>query len=212
VVEYPAVSPNVLGVGGTSIVTVDSTGTYGSETGWSGSGGGISSVESIPSYQIGVTPSSTKRTTPDVAYDADPNTGVYVYFQGGWYAFGGTSIGAPQWAGLVAIADQGRAAINQPSLDSSSQTLPAIYNLSSSDFNDITKGSTRFRGKTLSAGPGYDLVTGRGSPKADMVISQLVSATASGKVSTPASAPSSGGSAGSSSIEGLPVARRLSRM
>lgn len=207
VTEYPAVSPNVLGVGGTSIVTADSTGTYKSETGWSDTGGGISSFESKPSYQSSVTQSSTKRTSPDVAYDADPNTGVYVYFQGGWYAFGGTSIGAPQWAALIAITDQGRAIGGQGALDSSSQTLPAIYNLSSSDFHDITKGSAGARRNSLNAGPGYDLVTGRGSPIANLVIQQLVTTTATGTVTAHLQGGGSGGgSAGATTIQGSPVA------
>lgn len=81
---YPAVSPNVLAVGGTSL-TLNSSGGYGSETAWSGSGGGISAYEPLPSYQPGTysngssTGTSTKRMNPDVAYDANPNTGFAVY-------------------------------------------------------------------------------------------------------------------------------------
>ena len=97
----------------------DNSGT--SETGWSGSGGGPSTQESQPSYQKGVvTQTSTARATPDVAYDADPNTGVAVYdsvpYKGttyGWVQVGGTSAGAPQWSALLAIADQGRALSGQ---------------------------------------------------------------------------------------------------
>lgn len=204
--EYPAVSPNVLAVGGTSIVTLDSAGTYGSETGWSGSGGGVSTMEPKPGYQSSVTQSSKNRTSPDVAYDADPNTGVYVYFQGGWYAFGGTSIGAPQWAALVAITDQGRGISGVGSLDGASQTLPAIYNLPSTDFHDITKGSTKTKGKTLNAGPDYDLVTGRGSPIANLVIQHLVTATATGTVNTNGGGSGGGGSTGTPTMVIGPVA------
>jgi hypothetical protein len=196
--EYPAVSPNVLGVGGTSLVTADSSGTYSSETAWNGSGGGVSAYEAKPAYQSSVTQSSSKRTSPDVAYDADPNTGVQVYFSGNWYIFGGTSIAAPQWAALVAIADQGRALNGQGSLDSFSQTLPATYNLPAGDFHDITSGSTRYRGNIVSAGPGYDLLTGRGTPVANLVITDLLRVTATGTLAPASgSSGSSGGGAGS---------------
>src|SRR5262249_56351132 len=68
--SYPSVSPNVVSVGGTTLL-MDSQGNIQSESGWSGSGGGISALESQPTYQQGiVTQSSTSRTTPDVAYDA----------------------------------------------------------------------------------------------------------------------------------------------
>src|SRR5207253_2523854 len=135
-----------VGVGGTSL-RLASGNTWSSETGWGngryswyygGAGGGISSYESQPSYQKGVvTQSTTKRTSPDVAYNADPNTGVYVYdsMNGGWFAVGGTSAGAPQWAALIAIANQGRALAGQGSLDGPSQTLPAIYKLAPTDFH-----------------------------------------------------------------------------
>ena len=73
---YPAASPNVLAVGGTTL-TLGAGNVWSSETGWSGSGGGLSAYESQPSYQNGVvTQSSSARANPDVAYDADPNTGV----------------------------------------------------------------------------------------------------------------------------------------
>ena len=117
---WPAFSPNVLAVGGTSLTTQNSSGTYGSETGWSGSGGGISLYETVPAFQrgwaiAGLSTTSTMRTIPDVAYNADPNTGYYVYdsvpYAGyrGWWEVGGTSAAVPQWAAPLAIADQGRA-------------------------------------------------------------------------------------------------------
>lgn len=181
---YPSVSPNVVSVGGTSLYLSGTAGTYSSERGWSGSGGGISGYESKPSYQTYIaTPSSTKRTSPDVALDADPNTGVYVYWTsatasaGNWYSFGGTSASAPQWAALTAIADQGRAIYGRSSLDGRTQMLPALYNLPSSDFHDVTAGTTSSGGKTFYAGAGYDLVTGRGSPIANFVVRDLVNST-----------------------------------
>ena len=113
--QYPAVSPNVLAVGGTSL-TITTAAAYVGEKAWSDSGGGPSQYEAEPSYQDQVQ-TSGKRTSPDVAYNADPNTGFYVYDtvpdsngDTGWFSYGGTSAGAPQWAALIALADQGRAA------------------------------------------------------------------------------------------------------
>ena len=123
-VEYPSASPYVLSVGGTTL-TLNSNWTRNTETGWSGSGGGTSTIESEPTYQSSVQ-SSGNRTTPDIAWNADPNTGVAVYdsvrYNGhsGWFQVGGTSAAAPAWAGLIAIADQGHGS----ALTGSSQTLP----------------------------------------------------------------------------------------
>jgi subtilase family serine protease len=172
--EWPAVSPNIVAVGGTT-VKVDSSGNWLSETGWKYSGGGISRYESKPTYQSSVTQSSTKRTNPDVAWDADPASGVAVYDsftyqrQSGWFQVGGTSASAPQWAALIAIADQGRALSGKGSLDGFKQTLPAIYSLPATDFHDILSGNNGYK-----AGVGYDLVTGRGSPYANLVVRDLV--------------------------------------
>ncbi len=169
--EYPSVSPNVLSVGGTQLTT-DASGNYLGEVAWSGSGGGVSAYESQPSYQQGVvTQSGTQRAVPDVAYNASSNSPYAVYdtSYGGWIEVYGTSAGAPQWAALVAIADQGRELAGQGTLDGASQTLPALYRLPQSDFHDITSGSNG----GYSAGTGYDLVTGRGSPIANLVVGGL---------------------------------------
>src|SRR5213078_3904918 len=178
-VSFPAVSPNVLSVGGTTL-NLTSSNTISSESGWSGSGGGISSVESQPAYQNGVvTQTSTRRANPDVAYDADPNTGFPVYdsYNNGtaapWSQFGGTSASAPQWAALLAIADQGRALAGLGALDGPSQTLPMLYGLPAGDFHDVTSGSST-GSPSEPAGPGYDLATGRGSPIANLVVAGLV--------------------------------------
>ena len=183
VVEYPSASPNVLSVGGTTL-NVTSTGTYVSETAWSGSGGGLSAVEpGQPSQSAALQASglpTTARATPDVAWDANPNTGVSVFDSVGGLGFvavGGTSVGAPSWSGLIAIADQGLALAGKGSLFNAQADL---YKLPSSDFHDITSGSTAFRG----AGPGYDLVTGLGSPRADLLIPALVAANGGSSVVT----------------------------
>jgi subtilase family serine protease len=165
---WPAVSTNVLGVGGTAL-NVDSSGNYVSESAWADSGGGASSFFSKPAYQSAY--GGAMRGSPDVAYDASPNTGFYVYnsYDGGWEVVGGTSAGAPQWSALLAIADQGRAISGVGSLDGVQSTLPAIYILPQSDFHDVTTGSNG-----LAATAGYDLVTGRGSPRANLVVRDLV--------------------------------------
>ncbi|MFB3893529.1 MAG: LEPR-XLL domain-containing protein [Phycisphaerae bacterium] len=168
-IEYPAVSVNVVAVGGTRLVT-DAIGNYISETGWSYSSGGISSYTSQPAYQNGVvTQSSTRRTVPDVALDGDPNTGVAVYdsydFKNApWVQVGGTSLSAPMWAGLIAIANQGRVVAGQAVLDGPSQTLPAIYSLPSAATRDVVGGSNG----AYQAVTGYDLVTGIGTPVSNL--------------------------------------------
>jgi len=176
---WPSASPNVLSVGGTTLPGLDPAGNYptGNETGWSSSGGGTSAHESQPSYQTGVSGAGTSnRSTPDVAFDADPNTGVAIYDtvsqfgQTGWFQTGGTSVGAPAWVALVAIADQGRAALSTPlpSL-TSTQTLTTLY-ANPSAFHDITSGTSG----PNSAGGGYDQVTGLGTPNANNVVQALV--------------------------------------
>lgn len=163
---YPSSSPNVLSVGGTSLYTYGNGQWYG-ETVWSGGGGGMSKYEGVPSYQNGLGLSS--RGTPDVAYNGDPETGFAVYDSygfSGWVQFGGTSAGTPQWAGLLAIANQGRALAGKGSL---ANAQAVIYAMPSSDFHDITYGSNG-----ISATAGYDLATGRGSPIADRLIPDLV--------------------------------------
>ena len=177
-VSYPASSPNVLSVGGTRI-TLNGSNTITSETGWSGSGGGISSVEPLPAYQKGVVPASvTRRACPDVSYNADPLSGIAVYdtvnnpASAPWYSLGGTSAGAPQLAAMVAIAAQGRTLAGLPTLDGATQTLPAIYAMASSNFRDVKTGKST-GSPNYSAASGYDFVTGRGSPIAQNFVAAL---------------------------------------
>ncbi len=182
--QYQAVSPNVLAVGGTTLY-VDQYGNYLGETGWSGSGGGYSAYEREPSYQYRVQ-NTGHRTVPDVSMDADPNTGCWIYWtapstgRGSLTVVGGTSASTPMWAGLIAIADQGRAVVGKGSLDGPTQTLPAIYSAQmDGDFHDITSGYNGYY-----AGRGYDLVTGRGTPIAFNVVRDLM------QVGTPSSTAS----------------------
>jgi hypothetical protein len=130
------------------------------------------------------------RAVPDVAYDASSASPFGVYetsTYSGWLQVYGTSAGSPQWAALVAIADQGLALAGKGSLDGPTQTLPKLYQLPRTDFHDITSGSNG----GYSAGPGYDLVTGIGTPLANSVVAGLVGSSSSGTpptVVTPASA------------------------
>ena len=185
-ISWPAASPNVLSVGGTAL-TLDANNNWSSEVGWSGSGGGPSAYEPQPSYQKGVvTQTSTARAVPDVAYDASVSTGVAVYdsvkYEGtsyGWIQVGGTSAGAPQWSALLAIADQGLARNGQPALNSASaqQVMATLYQ-NPQDFHDITTG-TSTGSPNYSAGPGYDYVTGLGSPMANLIVGSLDGSSAS---------------------------------
>ncbi|MBI2804803.1 MAG: hypothetical protein HYX68_07450 [Planctomycetes bacterium] len=178
-VMYPSTSPNVVSVGGTTL-NLSSAGNILSETGWTGSGGGFSAYEPLPDYQVGFVPAgTTRRANPDVAYNADPDTGFPVYdsynnpISSPWSQFGGTSAGTPQWAGLIAIAAQGRMLAGLDTLDGATETLPALYAMPASAFRDTTSGSSTGTPR-YSSGPGYDLVTGRGSPYADRIVAHLV--------------------------------------
>jgi hypothetical protein len=205
--QYPASSPNVVGVGGTYLTVTGSNPTYAwaTETGWGngtssgtngGGGGGISTYESQPSYQTGNVNgiSATQRTYPDIAADADPNSGAAVYdtYDFGtaspWEAIGGTSLACPMWAGMTAVADEGRAIVGLGSLDGRSQTLPELYKLPATDFHDITVGNNGY-----AAGPGYDLVTGIGAPIANLLIPGLVGDTPTVTAVNPIEGSTAGG-------------------
>ena len=163
--QWPASSPNVVAVGGTTL-QVGASGAYLGESIWYGSGSGTSRFESEPSYQRSLQ-STGRRTTPDVAFVADPYTGVAVYDTAPstgvatWQTVGGTSVGAPAWAGIIAIADQGRALNGAGSLDGRSQTLPLLYSLPSSDFHKVASVGGQSAG--LGTPVGASLVNGLAS-------------------------------------------------
>jgi subtilase family serine protease len=169
---YPATSPNVVAVGATQLTLQN--GLYSSETGSSGSFGGVSKVEPKPGYQALTSASNQFRTIPDVSIDGHKDSAVAVYdsFNNGtvtpWAAVSGTSLSAQVWGSLLAITDQGRALEGLGPLDSGTQTLPRLYELNGSDFHDITTGNNGF-----AAGVGYDLVTGRGTPRANLLVPHL---------------------------------------
>ena len=188
-VSYPAASPYVLAVGGTSPETNLAGARYG-ESAWSYSGGGQSLYEMKPPPQsdFGLRAGTRLRTVPDVAYMGDPVQGVAVYStyslgagsSGGWYQVGGTSAGTPQWAAILAIINGERVKAGKKCLAESYSygTLDAIYSLARNQyeqaFNDVQSGANGYCGKACIAGPGYDVVTGLGSPIIRNLIPALI--------------------------------------
>ena len=163
--SWPASSPNVIGVGGTSLALA-SSGALISESAWSGSGGGVSAYEKEPTYQstYKISKAGGMRVIPDVSYDADPASGYSVYLttgsgskaKGSWNTVGGTSAGAPQWAAIQALGG--------------SVTLAKFYADKASTsslkyFRDITSGSNGDCTYYCDARKRYDYVTGLGSPQ-----------------------------------------------
>lgn len=160
---------------------------YGAEQVWNepffgaATGGAESLIFPTPSFQAGVT-GSAQRTTPDVSYNATISGGVLTYlgFLGsgsGWYIFGGTSAGSPQWASIVAIADQARGKQGKGPLGYLNPTLYGIAEGSgySSAFHDITVGNDQLAGTPFgySAHAGYDIASGWGTPQVGNLVSAL---------------------------------------
>lgn len=157
-VEYPASDPNVVGVGGTSL-TLNAAGGIQTETAWSGSGGGKSVHFTRPAWQKGKNlPAGTARMVPDVAAVADPNTGALVVLNGKPLQYGGTSWSAPTWAGIMALVNQARGKAGQQPM---AFLPPVLYKGATGELlSDVLQGSNG----SYDAGPGYDMVTGLGSP------------------------------------------------
>jgi subtilase family serine protease len=192
---WPAASPFVVAVGGTTL-PLDSNGDLTRpETVWNdaygSSGGGISPYESEPGFQstYPIPDTGGYRGIPDVSFDADPATGVSIYDStplngaAGWFTVGGTSIGAPQWAALIALADQARSQAGMSVLSSNDTTHSPLYYAGSPsqttpcsspptttyclNYSDITSGANSFG---FAAAPGYDFATGLGSPSANNLV------------------------------------------
>ncbi|WP_295950805.1 S53 family peptidase [Rhodoferax sp.] len=177
-VNWPAVSTKVLATGGTSLSFNGSTRT---ETVWSGTGGGTSAYTAVPAYQTALSKTITKRRVADVSSDSDPYTGQYVGITvpGGAFGFmsgGGTSIAAPEWAALLAIASAQRALVNLPVLTSvhNALYLNLLPNASSYSqaFLDVTTGANGSC-TTCKATAGYDASTGLGSPNGGALLALL---------------------------------------
>jgi subtilase family serine protease len=192
-VNFPASSPFITAVGGTSLFA-STQGNYHAEVVWNGglpsggaTGGGISRFINEPNYQLQNLPASDQsllnghRGLPDIAFNADPGTGVLVFlsFPGvpaGWYIFGGTSEGSPTWAGITADG-------NQMAGRSLGFLNPALYVLGNSknarnSFHDITTGNnSQDNIQGFSATPGWDVTTGWGTPKAANLLQELIKLT-----------------------------------
>jgi subtilase family serine protease len=190
VAAYPASDPLVTAVGGTEGLPYPggllrgNGNRYGAEQVWNegdfidaATGGAPSMIFPRPTYQNGFTNSST-RTVADVSWNAAVNGGELVVFSGQVGNFGGTSAGPPPWAALFALADEERAQNHQDSLGQANPELYAIaagrrnYN---QDFNDVTQGSNALDSDIgYTAGPGYDLPTGLGTPDVSNLLNDLV--------------------------------------
>jgi subtilase family serine protease len=198
-VNWPASDPLVTGVGGTYLCTDPTTGTTvdtadpptncqppanpasNREIGWIDSGGGFSHIFATPAYQdslpTGSTAIGSMRGVPDVAFQASSRTGPLVYATGGsaggWFIVGGTSCSSPQFAGLVAIADQMAG-------HSLGQINPTLYQLASGPnygtyFYDVTTGNNVADPSITgyNATKGWDPVTGLGTPNAETLVPAL---------------------------------------
>ncbi|HLI61553.1 MAG TPA: S53 family peptidase [Solirubrobacteraceae bacterium] len=171
-VDFPASAPHALACGGTTLELSGTT--IGSETVWDtasngATGGGVSDVFALPSYQANANVPANANTgrpgrgVPDVAGDANPQTGYRIRVDGAEETVGGTSAVAPLWAGLVALLNQ---SLGAP-LGFSQARLYAL--LGSTAFHDITSGSNG----AYSAGPGWDACTGLGSPSGTNLAKRL---------------------------------------
>jgi kumamolisin len=180
-VDFPASSPHVLACGGTKLSGSGTSIT--SEVVWNelaagegASGGGVSNVFALPTWQVGVgvpkpTVAAGGRGVPDVTGDADPETGYIVRVDGTTSVIGGTSAVAPLWAGLIALA-------NKQNGKPAGFVNPTLYAAGAKKaFRDITSGNNG----AFKAGAGWDAASGLGSPIGSAVISVLGAGTGSVK-------------------------------
>jgi subtilase family serine protease len=153
-VIWPSTSRNVVSVGGTSLSRSPTTGNFQAEIAWQSGGGGPSVYETRPTYQSAISAIvGNQRGTPDVAADADPSTGLWVYAYPYWYIVGGTSVAAPVWAGIVNAANK--------FYSTSQNELTIVY--ANQGTTDIKAGSCG-PNQGYFAGSGWDFCTGLGSP------------------------------------------------
>ncbi|MGA7766483.1 MAG: S53 family peptidase [Candidatus Sulfotelmatobacter sp.] len=196
-VSNPASDPLVTAVGGTELHAASYClaslgcdpsanplpGTYQGEIVWNepsfgASGGGFSVVYDEPGYQQGTTHRGEDRGVPDVSYSAAVLHGVLTYLNipgvpVGFYLFGGTSAGSPQWAAILAIADE-RAGYDLGFINTGLYFIGQAWRHNSASFFDVTSGNNSFVGVGgFNAGPGWDATTGLGSPMADQVVRYL---------------------------------------
>jgi len=211
-VSSPASDPLVTAVGGTilnaapyclTVLGCDPTsnptaGTYQGEVAWNeydqlATGGGYSVLYHTPLYQLLSVPRKQlfKRGVPDVAYNASVNNGVLTHLDipglpAGWYLFGGTSAGSPQWAGIAAIADQ-KAGRDLGFINAALYLFSWLPQSYAGTFHDVTIGNNAVTELDsdnnpvsvagFNAGMGWDATTGLGSPKADTIVNYLTKFT-----------------------------------
>ena len=193
----PASDPNVTAVGGTNLSADAASGAYHSESVWNdefgAGGGGFSTIFERPDYQSGAQHDSSHRGVPDVTYNGDVRGGVLAAWSAGcgiivdcgpagvaFFIFGGTSAGSPQWAGIIALADQKYGhrlgAIND-----------SLYDIAVSEegygraFHDVTAGNTSctilvcgISVEGFSARAGWDAASGLGSPQVAALVDLLL--------------------------------------
>jgi kumamolisin len=159
-VDFPASSPNALACGGTSLPTAGTEIAWNDGTNGGASGGGYSASFALPTWQSG-TVQNTMRGVPDVAGNADPATGYQISVDGTPAIIGGTSAVAPLWAGLVALVNQ--------SLGRRTGFINPLLYQNPAAFNDILSGNNG----AYQAVPGWDPVTGLGSPLGGRIITAL---------------------------------------
>jgi kumamolisin len=173
VADYPASSPYAIGVGGTALTTSGEVVWGDLAQGGGATGGGPSQIQPRPDYQAGIPILGNWRGVPDVASNAAPSTGFPIFTDGQEGITGGTSAGAPLWAAAIAVINRALGK-NQVFLQPSLYKHPEC-------FTDITSGNNG----GFSAGPGYDLCTGLGSPKLNKIIAMLGGAVARPPVNPP---------------------------
>jgi subtilase family serine protease len=180
-VDDPASQPWVTAVGASSI---QPTGETVWNNGYGATGGGVSTVWARPAYQVTAAQAessvscgaagTTCREVPDVAVNGDPNTGYAIFYDGHWNTMGGTSISAPTWAALTALADSSPACARHPV----GFVNPALYKLAATaygaNFGDVTNGANGYDHVAgFAAGPGYDMASGLGTPNARSIVPAL---------------------------------------
>ena len=196
-VSTPASDPLVTAVGGTELhaaryclaslrcdpIANPIPGTYQGEVAWNepmgATGGGFSVLYDEPSYQQGTIHGGKQRGVPDVSYNAAVLQGVLTYLNipgvpPGFYSFGGTSAGSPQWSAILAIADQ-KAGYDLGFINRALYHIGQAKKHYSASFFDVTSGNNSFGGIVgFNAGPGWDATTGLGSPITDQLVNYLI--------------------------------------
>jgi len=196
--SWPATSSNVLAVGGTTLLWNPSSSNLRTEFTWTGTGSGYSSSSLQPTYQSNISSIShtadVGRVIPDLSLTANPNNGVYIVYNGKWYALGGTSVSCPIFAGILSLANQLRFNANKVALTTvfnstitnnlQNYLYKTIYpNVTKyrNCFNDITIGSHNGSSTTSNSSltinnalTGYDITTGIGSPNCANLCNELL--------------------------------------